>query len=96
MKLLEYMAMGKAVIAPGTENIRDLIDEGVDGLLFEPGNASALASAIAALRGDPVRRQQLGREARLKIEQERNWTAIASTIVALAKEGGASERTARR
>ena len=34
MKILEYMGMGKAVVAPDMENIRDLLSHGSDGILF--------------------------------------------------------------
>ena len=36
MKVPEYMASKLAVVAPAMSNIADLIDDGVDGLMFEP------------------------------------------------------------
>ena len=48
MKLVEYMAMQKAVVAPAMENIRDLIDHDRTGLLFEPQDPQALAAAKEA------------------------------------------------
>ena len=39
MKILEYMAMKKAVVAPKLGPIEDIIEEDVDGLLFEVGDS---------------------------------------------------------
>jgi glycosyltransferase involved in cell wall biosynthesis len=81
MKLLEYMSMARPVIAPRLANIADLIDDGSDGMLFEPGNARELSQSLAMLAGDRQRRQALGARARAKVVAERNWTHIAATIV---------------
>ena len=81
MKILEYMAMAKAVVAPRLPNIEDLIDEGADGLLFEPGDALSLASILQRLASDEDLRVRLGRRARSKIEGERNWRRNAETVL---------------
>ena len=87
MKLLEYMAMGRAVVAPRTENIRDLIEDGTDGLLFTPGNAEDLASRIQQLAADPALRARLAEGARRKVLLERNWRSIAAAALALVGKG---------
>lgn len=81
MKLLEYMSMARAVVAPRKENIKDLIDEGVDGLLFEPGQADSLARTIDRLVADPVLRAAIGASARRKVERERNWRRMAEQVL---------------
>jgi glycosyltransferase involved in cell wall biosynthesis len=81
MKLLEYMAMGRAVIAPRADNIRDLVTDGVDGLLFTPGDASDLAAAVSRLTHDPSLRRSLGDAARAKVVRERNWRGIAEDVL---------------
>jgi glycosyltransferase involved in cell wall biosynthesis len=81
MKLLEYMAMGRAVVAPRAANIRDVVEEGVDGLLFEPGSARELAAAVQKLAGDAPLRHALGQAARSKVERERNWSRIGEGIL---------------
>ena len=81
MKLLEYMAMGRAIVAPDAENIRDLVTDGIDGLLFEPGNAQSLINAMSRLSADLELRKRLGAAARRKILQERNWLAIAQEVL---------------
>ncbi len=60
MKVLEYMAMGKAVIAPAMDNIRDLIGDGRNGRLFEPGMTKTLTAAMRDLVEDVQLRRTLG------------------------------------
>lgn len=81
MKLLEYMAMGKAVVAPDLPNIRDIVTHGQTGLLFGPGRADYLRMAIGQL-ADSSLRQRLGQAARALVVGERNWRVIASGVLA--------------
>jgi glycosyltransferase involved in cell wall biosynthesis len=81
MKLLEYMAMERATVAPRLPNIQDLIDDNVDGLLFEPDNEQALASVLRRLADDPALRLRLGKQARLKVTRYRNWQRNADIVV---------------
>src|SRR5688572_32918449 len=81
MKLLEYMAMERATVAPRSANIEDLIDDKVDGLLFEPDNEDALAAVLRRLAGDETLRLRLGQQARLKVTRFRNWRRNAEIVV---------------
>jgi glycosyltransferase involved in cell wall biosynthesis len=83
MKLLEYMAMGRPVVAPALDNIRDLVTDGVDGLLFSAGNARSLESSLARLASDASLRSALGAHARSSVHELRNWNRIAETIIGL-------------
>jgi glycosyltransferase involved in cell wall biosynthesis len=81
MKLLEYMAMERATVAPRLPNIQDLIDDNADGLLFEPDNEQALSSVLRRLADDPALRLRLGKQARLKVMRHRNWQRNAEIVV---------------
>ena len=81
MKLLEYMAMGTAVIAPAMDNIRDVVTDRVNGLLFEPGSREALLACLRELRDDRALRTSLGGNARVSVERDRTWTRIAAGIL---------------
>ena len=81
MKLLEYMAMERATVAPRSPNIEDLIDDGVDGLLFEPDNEEALVAVLRGLAADESLRLRLGRQGRLKVTRFRNWKRNAEIVV---------------
>jgi glycosyltransferase involved in cell wall biosynthesis len=51
--VLEAMASGKPVVATQAGGIPELIEDGVSGVLVRPGDASALANALAAVLADP-------------------------------------------
>lgn len=58
--LLEAMSCGKAVAGPDAGGIPEFVHHGENGLLYEMGNAAALAEAVLALLREPARRQALG------------------------------------
>ena len=67
--LLEAMACGKACVATDVPGSRDIIEDGVSGLLVEPENAIDLASAIQRLINDRQFRERMGKAARIRIEE---------------------------
>ena len=86
MKLLEYMAMGLAVVAPRLENIAELITDGRDGLLFAPENSDSLASVLRRLTTDDRLRSALGGQARHTVVELRNWRGNAARVLTLAAQ----------
>lgn len=92
MKILEYMALAKPVIGPAMDNIRDLIDDGRTGILFEPDDAAALTARLDALLASPERRLSIGLAARHEIERRLNWDRNAAMVVDRAGELLAGEQ----
>jgi glycosyltransferase involved in cell wall biosynthesis len=90
MKLLEYMAMERAVVAPRLENIAELITDGRDGLLFVAEGSDSLASVLRRLAVDERLRSALGREARRTVQEGRNWRSNAERVLALVGRTGAA------
>ena len=86
MKILEYMAQAKVVVAPKMRNIEDIIVDGKDGILFEPDNTTSLQNAIIKFSHDPQLRLSLGKAARGKIEAYYKWEDNAQKVVELAEE----------
>jgi len=86
MKIVEYMAMGRAVVAPAMENIRDLIDDGRNGLLFEPERTDDLARRLEELIVAPARRIELGHAARRKVEEVLNWDRNARIVETIGRK----------
>ena len=62
--VLEGMAAGLPVVAARAGGPAELITDGLDGLLFTPGHSDELATTLRVLAEDPVRRQELGQNAR--------------------------------
>jgi glycosyltransferase involved in cell wall biosynthesis len=62
--ILEAMSCGLPVIASRIGGLPELVIDGVNGLLFEPGNASELADRIRLLWRDPELCQRMGRAGR--------------------------------
>jgi len=89
--LLEGMAVGTPVVAPGLPGPREIVEDGRTGVLFTPGDAVDLAARITDLRSDPARRLALGRAARRAVEERYPLDATVarfeSVIRALAESG---------
>ncbi len=92
LKVYEYMAAGRAVVASRTGQVEKLIEPGVNGLLVPPGDAAALASALDRLRQDAGLRQRLGKTARTRVLGEHTWDAVAGRILQWAGQKHASQR----
>ncbi len=73
MKILEYMALGKAVVAPNTENIQDIVEDGKSGVLFESGMVDALEDSLLKLIADRNLQKGLGAKARNCIFSKFTW-----------------------
>jgi glycosyltransferase involved in cell wall biosynthesis len=85
--MLEYMATGKAIIAPDAPNIKELLTNNYNALLFNSDDSEALQLAIKSLCKDENLRNELGYNAALTIEQKSlTWQANASQIVSLFAE----------
>jgi len=75
IKVLEAMAMGKAVVStPAGVNGLDLV-AGEDFLLVN--NAQEMAKAIELVLSDSVFRARIERNARVRVERDYDWDAIA-------------------
>jgi len=77
--ILEAMAMGKPVICSRTRGQVDVIQEGVTGLYVPIGDAAALRTAILSLWNEPVRAQEMGRNARAHVEKHHTLERFTST-----------------
>jgi glycosyltransferase involved in cell wall biosynthesis len=63
LKLFEYMAAGRAIVASDLPAIREILRDGENALLVPAGDARALAAALRRLVEDPALRERLGRAA---------------------------------
>ena len=83
LKLLEYMAAGRAIVASHVGQIPELVTHGETGLLVRPGDASDLALAIERLASDTSLRERLGAQARQDVLRSHRWTDRAQRITEL-------------
>ncbi len=86
MKILEYMAMEKAIIAPNMQNIRDLIKDGYNGILFKPNNKTDLSQKLFTLIKDEKLRKTLGKHARETVENYFTWEKNARKTIEIAQK----------
>ncbi|MBA2302939.1 MAG: glycosyltransferase family 4 protein [Acidobacteria bacterium] len=63
LKLFEYMASGRAIVASDLPSIREVLQHGRDALLVEPGNPAAIAAALRTLAADKPLAERLARTA---------------------------------
>lgn len=63
---VEAMLMGKPVVAADHGGLREIVEHGATGLMFPPGDARALASAIGVLCVDSGMRVSMGERGRLR------------------------------
>ncbi|MBU6411079.1 MAG: glycosyltransferase family 4 protein [Verrucomicrobiota bacterium] len=84
LKVYEYMAAARAVVASRLGQLGNLIESGVNGLLVPPGDAAALAAALDQLRTDPGLRRRLGQAARATVLRDHTWDAVVRCILGLA------------
>lgn len=105
MKILEYMAAGRAIVAPGSDNVRELLTDGETALLC-PGDTTEpsmedLRDGVMGLVRDLHMRKRLGEAARRKIfEQgwlwEENARRVEELVEAARPRGGAFVTAANR
>ncbi|EGX56002.1 transferase [Streptomyces zinciresistens K42] len=67
--VVEAMAAGVPVVAAGHGAFVELVEDGVTGLLHEPGDAAALAAALRRITNGPARNREMGEAARRAYER---------------------------
>ena len=80
IKLFEYMAAERAVVASRVGQVAEIVEDGVSGLLFEPGNRQSLIDCVQRLRREPSLRNELGRKARA-VCSGHTWSGNAGCVI---------------
>jgi glycosyltransferase involved in cell wall biosynthesis len=73
MKVFEYMASGKAIVASRVGQVADVIEDGENGILVEPGDPVQLSDALIRLLQNPAERKRLGTNARQQAVANHSW-----------------------
>ena len=84
LKLFEYMALSRAIVAPDAPNIREVLTHQADSLLFEANSPKSLGDAIRRLVRDSGLRARLGAGAADKIRRDDiSWARNARRAMSL-------------
>ena len=89
LKVYEYMALGKATVAPAFDSVKRVIEDGRDGLTFRPDDGADLRRQLLRLVEDPALRRALGEAARKKMVERFTWDHCARRFRDAAAAAGA-------
>lgn len=98
LKVIESMAAGTPVVASDLPPVREIVEDGTDGVLVPPDRPAALARAIRILHDYPERAKRLGCAGRRKVAASYAWTRAISELSGVYKDlephrGGQAGRT---
>lgn len=87
LKLFEYLALGRAIVAPDTANLREVLVDGYNALLFAENEAGELENALDRICRDGALRERLGQAARQTIAaRQLTWLDNARRITDLGEQ----------
>lgn len=87
MKLFEYMAAARPIIASDLPSAREVLTEGETALFFPPDDVGAIRTAVERLRSDPALRGELAAHGRALALEKYTWEARAEAILTFLVEG---------
>jgi glycosyltransferase involved in cell wall biosynthesis len=86
IKLFEYGAMGRAVIAPRTPAVCEVMTDGEDGLLITPGSAGEMIQAILRMGRHPEERPAMAAAFQQRVRRRHTWMAVAGRVSQLLEQ----------
>ncbi len=81
LKLFEYMASGRAIVASKLPVLLEVLDHEVNALLVPPSDLDAWAAAVRRLTEDEALRERLAHAARRDFEAQYTWDARAHLVL---------------
>ena len=93
-KLMDYLAAGLPVVAAMDGRAARLLSQGPCGIATPPGNAEALAGALASLAASPARRAAMGAAARAQAVRRWDRRLLAAGSCAVVEEAAATRTAA--
>ncbi len=86
VKVFDYLACGRPVVAATRGDTADVVASSGGGVVVEPGNAKALASALVELVQDGARRRALGQSGARYVDQHYSRRALGERLVGVLEE----------
>ncbi|MCU4187146.1 glycosyltransferase family 4 protein [Acidiferrimicrobium sp. IK] len=80
--LAQAMACGLPVVATESTGVRELVEDGVEGLIVAPADSAALAEALDWLLSNPDRAKAMGAAGRRRVEGFGGWDRYGRAVVA--------------
>ncbi|MGL5137079.1 MAG: glycosyltransferase, partial [Beijerinckiaceae bacterium] len=81
--LLEAGACGRAILTTDVPGCRDLVRDGIEGLVVPPGDATALSRAILRLSHEPGLIEAMGKTARARVLSGHTEKAVGEAVLGL-------------
>ena len=94
LKPLEAMAMGRVCLGSDVGGLRELIDDGVTGMLFSAGDTRQMSEKVLQLARDRQLWERLARQGQETVRAEREWTTIATRYEEIYRRAGARRKPA--
>jgi glycogen(starch) synthase len=91
MVALEAAAAGTPVAVADTGGLAEIVEHGVNGIKFPPGDPAALAAAVGTVLTDREYARRLARHARRRVREDFNWPAIAAQTAAVYDQARAQD-----
>jgi glycosyltransferase involved in cell wall biosynthesis len=83
---VEAMKRGRPVVGAASGGTLEIVEDGVTGVLYPPGDVAALAAAVAGLLADPVRREAIARAGAARALATYSAARSADAFLAVADE----------
>jgi len=86
LKIFEYMAAGKAIVASSIGQIENTLTHEQNSLLVTPGDPTALRDALLRLKNDPQLRRRLGENALKDAREKHSWQSRLERVHAIFRD----------
>jgi glycosyltransferase involved in cell wall biosynthesis len=94
--VIEALAAGKPVAAYGVGGVPDVVRDGVDGYVVDPGDVEALAGRLAELAADPGLRARMGAAGRERVLERYGVGRLLDDVDRLYRDTMARDQTETR
>ena len=86
LKLFEYMVLGKAIVAPDKENIKEVLTDNIDVIFYKQNNVESLLKSIEVLCEDNKLRKNIGGQAKRTVfNKNHTWESNAQQVCEIAQ-----------